>query len=60
MSAIALAMVGNPAQAGRLGDDLAKRFPQDTVVQYIYLPMTHAAVALQGGSAAKAIEALVL
>jgi eukaryotic-like serine/threonine-protein kinase len=38
--------------------DLAKRFPEDTIVQFEYLPMIHAAAALQSGSATKAIEAL--
>ena len=58
-SAIALALAGDSAQATRLGDDLAKRFPEDTVVQLEYLPMTRAAAALESGNAAKAIEALV-
>ncbi|HXZ31216.1 MAG TPA: protein kinase [Terriglobales bacterium] len=58
-SAIALALAGDSAQATRLGDDLAKRFPEDTVVQLEYLPMTRAAAALESGNAAKAVEALV-
>ncbi|MGA7919816.1 MAG: hypothetical protein WCA38_09085, partial [Candidatus Acidiferrales bacterium] len=59
MSAIALGLAGDAAQATRLAADLAKRFPEDTVVQFNYLPTIHAAIALQGGSASKAIEALV-
>jgi hypothetical protein len=58
VSAIALGLGGASAQATRLAADLAKRFPEDTVVQFDYLPMTHAAAALQSGSPAKAIEAL--
>ena len=59
ISAIALGLAGDAAQATRLAADLAKRFPEDTIVQFNYLPTIHAAVALQGGSATKAIEALV-
>jgi len=57
-SAIALGMAGDSAQAERLARDLAKRFPQDTIVQFDYLPMIRAAVALQSGKAAEALAAL--
>ena len=57
-SAIALALAGDSAQATRLGDDLAKRFPEDTLVLSEYLPMIHGAAALESGNAAKAVEAL--
>jgi hypothetical protein len=56
ISAIALGLAGDAAQATRLTADLAKRFPEDTMVQFNYLPTIHAATALQGGSASKAIE----
>jgi hypothetical protein len=59
ISAIALGLAGDSAQARRLSADLAKRFPQDTIVQFNYLPTIHGAAALQGGSASKAIETLV-
>ncbi len=42
-SAIALGLAGDSAQAERLAGDLAKRFPQDTVVQFDYLPLIRAA-----------------
>jgi len=58
VSAIALALAGDSAQAMRMASDLAKRFPEDTIVQFDYLPMIHASVAIQSGSATKAIEAL--
>jgi serine/threonine protein kinase/Flp pilus assembly protein TadD len=58
VSAIALGLAGDAAQATRLAADLAKRFPEDTIVQFEYLPMIHAAAALQSGSANKALEAL--
>jgi serine/threonine protein kinase/Flp pilus assembly protein TadD len=58
ISAIALGLAGDSVQAARLADDLAKRFPNDTIVQFDYLPMIHAAAVLRGSSATKAIEAL--
>jgi eukaryotic-like serine/threonine-protein kinase len=58
ISAFALGLGGDAAQATRLAADLAKRFPEDTIVQSNYLPTIRAAAALQGGSASKAIEAL--
>ena len=57
-SAIALGLAGDAPQATRLAADLAKRFPEDTIVQFEYLPMIRAAIALQSGSATKALEAL--
>jgi hypothetical protein len=38
--------------------NVAKHFPQDTVVQFIYLPLLHAQLALSRKDPAKAIEAL--
>ncbi|MGA7921623.1 MAG: hypothetical protein WCA38_18330 [Candidatus Acidiferrales bacterium] len=51
-------LADDAAQATRLAADLAKRFPEDTIVQFNNLPTIHAAIALEGGSASKAIEAL--
>ena len=59
ISAIALGLGGDAAQATRLAADLVKRFPENTSMQSNYLPTIRAAIALQGGSASKAIEALV-
>jgi eukaryotic-like serine/threonine-protein kinase len=58
VSAIALGLAGAPLQATRLAADLARRFPEDTIVQFEYLPMIRAATALQSGSGTKALEAL--
>src|SRR5580765_3217288 len=58
LSAIALAMAGDFAQASRLANDLGRRFPQDTIVQSNYLPTIHAAALLRGNDSVKAIEAL--
>jgi eukaryotic-like serine/threonine-protein kinase len=59
VSAISLGLAGDATQATRLASDLAKRFPEDTIVQSNYLPTIRAVAALQEGSAGKAIEALV-
>jgi serine/threonine protein kinase/predicted Zn-dependent protease len=57
-AALALALAGDAVRAQALADDLAKRFPEDTVVQFNYLPTLHAQLALSRNDASKAIEAL--
>jgi eukaryotic-like serine/threonine-protein kinase len=57
-AALALALAGDAAHAQALSDDLAKRFPENTVVQVNYLPTTRAQLALDRKEASKAIEAL--
>jgi hypothetical protein len=59
-SAIALGLAGDSAQAAWLAGDLSKRFPEDTVVRFEYLPMIYAAIALRNGDAGKAVEALAV
>jgi DNA-binding winged helix-turn-helix (wHTH) protein/tetratricopeptide (TPR) repeat protein len=59
LSAIALAMAGDFAQASHLAADLGRRFPQDTIVQSNYLPTIHAAAFLGRKDHGKAIEVLV-
>jgi DNA-binding winged helix-turn-helix (wHTH) protein/tetratricopeptide (TPR) repeat protein len=58
MLALALALAGDSAQATRLADDLARRFPEDTIMQVHYLPPIRAAVAQRSGNPASALEAL--
>jgi eukaryotic-like serine/threonine-protein kinase len=58
MSGIALAIAGDNAASTRIGDDLSKRFPEDTVVQGNLLPAIRAASALRNGEPGKAIAAL--
>jgi tetratricopeptide (TPR) repeat protein len=58
MSAIALGLAGDSVLATRVADDLDKRLPEDTIVQFDYLPMIHAAVALHNGAAEKALAVL--
>ena len=58
VDAIALALAGDPASAAKLASDLSARFPQDTIVQSIYLPEIQAAIDLAQKDPAKAIAAL--
>ncbi len=57
-SAIAFGLAGDAAQAERLAADLNKRFPEDTAVQFNFMPMARAAIALRSGDADRAIQAL--
>jgi predicted Zn-dependent protease len=57
-AALALAMAGDAARALALEDDLAKRFPEDTIVQFNYLPTVWAQLALTRNDSSKAIEVL--
>jgi hypothetical protein len=58
MAAIALALAGRLPQATRLADGLAQRFPEDTIVQFNYVPSIRAATAIESGSPDKAIQVL--
>jgi eukaryotic-like serine/threonine-protein kinase len=53
ISALTLALSGDSAKAMRLANNLSKRFPQDTIVQFEYLPMIHAGVILGSRNASK-------
>ncbi len=55
---IVLALTGDSAQAGRLAADLAKRYPENTFVQFDYLPMAHAALAMKKGDPSAAVSVL--
>jgi eukaryotic-like serine/threonine-protein kinase len=57
-AALASALTGDAGRAERLADDLDKRFPEDTIVQFNYLPTLRAQLALNRNDAAKAIEVL--
>jgi eukaryotic-like serine/threonine-protein kinase len=50
LAAVAFGVAGDSAQAGRIADELASQFPEDTVVQFVYLPTIRAA-ALPVGAA---------
>ena len=57
-AALALALAGDAHRAQALADDLGKRFPEDTIVQFNYLPTIHAQFALERNDTPRAIEAL--
>ena len=57
-AALALEYVGDDGRAQTLADDLGKRFPEDTVVQFNYLPTLRAKRAVSKGNASEAIESL--
>jgi eukaryotic-like serine/threonine-protein kinase len=57
ISALALGLAGDSAQATRLADDLGKRFPEDTIVQFNYWPTIRAVIVRDAG---KAIETLAV
>ncbi len=62
IAAVALAVAGDSARALHLADDLAKRYPEDTIVRFHFIPTIHAAAVLHGGAPAreygKALDAL--
>ncbi|MGB2890898.1 MAG: protein kinase [Candidatus Acidiferrales bacterium] len=57
-AALALAFVGDVAAAQERVDDFAKRFPEDTIVQFNYLPTIRAQLALLRHDPAKTIDLL--
>src|SRR5258708_1137101 len=57
-AAFALAVAGDSSGAQTLADDLGKRFPEDTPVQFEYLPTLGALFALARNEPLKAIELL--
>jgi eukaryotic-like serine/threonine-protein kinase len=57
-AALALALVGETDRAQALANDLGKLFPENTVVQFNYLPTLLAQIALRRNDASKAIEIL--
>jgi predicted Zn-dependent protease len=57
-SALALAFAGDSVQSQKVADDLGKRFPKDTLVNFNYLPTVRALLALNHGQPLKAVELL--
>jgi hypothetical protein len=57
-AAFALVLSGDVARSRALADDLAKEFPEDTSVQYLYLPTLRALFSLNTEEAAAAIQSL--
>ena len=54
-AALAFAYTRDDARAKALADDLDKRFPEDTIVQFNYLPSVRGRLALNKGDASGAI-----
>jgi DNA-binding winged helix-turn-helix (wHTH) protein/predicted Zn-dependent protease len=57
-AALAFAYARDDARAKALADDLDKRFPEDTIMQFNYLPSIRGKLALNKGDASGAIESL--
>ncbi len=57
-AALAFALIGDTSEAQKLTDDLAKRFPEDTEVQFNYLPALRAQLAIARNEPSAAIHAL--
>jgi tetratricopeptide (TPR) repeat protein len=57
-AAFALALSGDSAGSQRLAADLESRFPEDTPVQFEYLPILHALSALARGAPLDAVDRL--
>jgi serine/threonine protein kinase len=57
-AAFALALSGDLSESQRLAADLEKRFPEDTPVQFEYLPTLHALSALAHRAPSDAVERL--
>ena len=58
LSAQALAICGDTGQTQTLVDELAKRFPTDSLINQVRVPLIEAHVAMQRGNAAQAIQLL--
>jgi eukaryotic-like serine/threonine-protein kinase len=57
-AAVALARAGQSSSSEALGDELERRFPEDTLVKFSYLPTLRALLALNQRKPLKAIELL--
>src|SRR5262249_9729779 len=58
MAAIGLSLARRPERARALIDDLAKRYPKDTLVNEVLLPVVNATAEIGRGNPARAIELL--
>jgi hypothetical protein len=59
-AALALALSGDSSQAGTIADEEERRFPEDTMVRFSYVPVLKASIALNQNDPKKAIDALQL
>jgi len=56
--AVALAMTGDGKRAQAIMDDLGRRFPDDTILHQVSIPVVRALIEMEGKAPEKAIEAL--
>jgi serine/threonine protein kinase len=57
-TSLALARAGNSAAASQMADDLAKRYPRDTLLNHYWLPCIRASLENARGNPLRAIELL--
>ncbi len=57
-AALAFALCGEAKRVQQLVDELSKRYPEDTLINELWLPVIRAALELQRGAAEQAIERL--
>ena len=57
-AALALALAGDTARAEGIANNLSRRFPQDTCVRSMYVPVVRALAAVNGGDTEGALAAL--
>jgi len=57
-AALALALSGDSSRSQALTDDLYRRFPEDTMLQFTYVPTLRALDALNHGQPSKTVELL--
>ena len=58
-AAIAFALCGQPARAMAIRQSLAKTYPEDTIINHVFLPDIDAAISLREGHADDALKALL-
>ena len=58
IAALVLTRAGDAAQAQKIADELAKSFPQDTIVNFYWLPAIHASIELNRHNPSGAVEHL--
>jgi DNA-binding winged helix-turn-helix (wHTH) protein len=57
-AALTLAMTGDAPRARALADDLVRRFPEDTIVRFTFLPAIRAELALSANNSSEALDAI--
>jgi predicted Zn-dependent protease len=57
-ASLVLGVCGQAGQAQSLSEELAKRFPKDTIINAVWLPVCRSANEISRGNAAQAIEIL--